>query len=140
MPAAEAFFRSIPYLGWMNFYVGDPLMQLDRRSPEDPQDLDGDGVPNGRDNCRDVPNPDQRDSNGDGYGNVCDGDVDGDGFVTTSWGHSPFGDLEKIQRTVIRQAYVPDHDLDGDGDVDAGDVSWASSMLFLRPGPSGVAR
>jgi hypothetical protein len=41
-------------------------------------DRDGDGVPDDSDNCPDVPNPDQEDSDGDGVGDVCDDD-DGDG-------------------------------------------------------------
>ena len=39
-------------------------------------DSDGDGVPEQIDNCPTVPNPDQRDLEGDGLGNACD-DVDG---------------------------------------------------------------
>lgn len=40
-------------------------------------DTDGDGVPDGEDNCRLVANPNQADSNNDGVGNACDGDGDG---------------------------------------------------------------
>jgi subtilisin family serine protease len=36
-------------------------------------DRDGDGVPNHRDNCPYVYNPDQKDSNGDGVGDACPG-------------------------------------------------------------------
>jgi hypothetical protein len=36
------------------------------------EDVDGDGKPNGVDNCPDDPNPDQTDSNGNGVGDVCD--------------------------------------------------------------------
>jgi hypothetical protein len=135
--AVEAYFRSIPYLGWVNVYVGDPLMRLEQTAPDDPDDLDGDGVPNASDNCTELPNADQRDTNGDGYGNACDADVDGDGRVTTSWGVAPYGDVELIQITVNRGRYEPDHDLDGDGAVDGDDVSAASTVLFLAPGPSG---
>ncbi|MFP8874061.1 MAG: TIGR03790 family protein [Myxococcota bacterium] len=142
VPAAEAFFRSIPYLGWMNVYVGDPLMTLPASGlGEPPEDLDGDGVPDAKDNCSAVPNPEQRDSNDDGFGNLCDGDVDNDGRVTTSFGAifpiEERGDIERIALSIRRGAYRPDHDLDGDDDVDRRDLSIAQLYLFLPPGPSG---
>ncbi len=35
-------------------------------------DTDGDGIPDSRDNCKNVANPDQKDSDADGLGDVCD--------------------------------------------------------------------
>ncbi len=51
-------------------------------------DVDGDGVPDGTDNCRDVFNPDQSDIDRDANGDACEicdvadalGDIDGDGI------------------------------------------------------------
>lgn len=44
-------------------------------------DSDGDGVVNEEDNCPLTPNADQRDTNDDGYGNICDCDLDNDDLV-----------------------------------------------------------
>lgn len=46
-------------------------------------DLDGDGIPDGDDNCPETVNPDQLDMDNDGVGDVCDDDIDGDGILNT---------------------------------------------------------
>ena len=47
-----------------------------------PIDVDGDGIPDGSDNCPSVSNPGQEDSNGDGVGNACTPPPPGPGAVT----------------------------------------------------------
>src|SRR4029450_6775085 len=42
------------------------------------RDRDADGIADGEDNCTLVANADQRDTNDDGFGNICDTDIDGD--------------------------------------------------------------
>ena len=44
-------------------------------------DTDGDGVPDAADNCTLVANPAQTDSNGDGFGNRCDTDLNNDNIT-----------------------------------------------------------
>jgi len=142
--AVEAYYRSIPYLGWTNVYVGDPLMTIPRASGGRRSDRDNDGVPDAIDNCSAIPNPLQQDSNDDGFGNLCDADVDGDGIVTTSWGEihplTRCGDVEWIGLAAQNGLYDADYDLNSDGSVDDLDVSIATLNLFLPPGPSGRAR
>jgi uncharacterized protein (TIGR03790 family) len=142
--AVEAYYRSIPYLGWTNIYVGDPLMTLPRASEGRNSDRDDDGVADSVDNCSTIPNPQQRDTNGDGFGNICDADVDGDGIVTTSWGEiyplTRCGDVEWIALAAQNGTYDPNYDLNGDSKVNDLDVSIATLNLFLAPGPSGQAR
>jgi uncharacterized protein (TIGR03790 family) len=134
--AAEAFYRSVPYLGWTNVYVGDPLMTTAHPVRERPCDSDADGRPDDADNCREISNPKQRDADGDGFGNVCDADVDGDGLVTTSWGDATHpGDVERIALASLSGSRDPALDLDGDGRVSQLDVSMAHLLLFRPPGP-----
>ena len=137
--AVEAYFRSIPFLGWTNVYIGDPLMTTAEPVPRAPPDQDGDGVPDARDNCRDIPNPDQRDTDGDGFGNLCDADVDGDGLRHDLLGPRPSAPATSSRSRSPRRSYgyVADQDLDGDGKVNARDVSLAQVWAFQRPGPGG---
>jgi hypothetical protein len=55
----------------------DPAGQVSTRPPA--PDADGDGIPDASDNCPSVANPGQKDLNGEGIGDVCDSDRDGDG-------------------------------------------------------------
>jgi uncharacterized protein (TIGR03790 family) len=137
VPAGEAWLRGLPYLGWVNLYVGDPLMRTAHPRAR-PADRDGDGIPDARDNCRDLPNPDQRDTDGDGFGNLCDPDIDGDGVVSSRRTDHGLSDLARIARSSDTGLYVPDCDLDGDGKVDAADEGRAALFAGLPPGPSGL--
>ena len=47
------------------------------------RDTDGDGIPDEWDNCPEAANADQSDIDGDGAGDVCDHDADGDGWFCT---------------------------------------------------------
>jgi hypothetical protein len=104
-----------------------------------PNDADGDGVPDTDDNCILVPNgttiPDaggnsQLDSNGDGYGNICDADLNDD-LVVNGLDVGPF--VEQFGTS------GPDADLNGDGVVNGLDVGPFVGMFGQAPGPSGQA-
>jgi uncharacterized repeat protein (TIGR01451 family) len=102
-------------------------------------DTDGDGIPDRLDNCIHVPNgpdaPDagghsQRDTDGDGFGNVCDADLNNDGMVTVT-------DF-MILRSRLNTS-DPDADLDGDGQVTRADyLILLRGLLNKPPGPSGL--
>jgi len=84
-------------------------------------DSDGDLVPDNADNAIFVANPDQRDSNGDGYGNVIDADLTNDGVIDVE-------DLLIFRRDFGSTRFqdgvdaAADADFDGDGAVDVDDL------------------
>ncbi len=101
-------------------------------------DTDADGVPDQFDNCVQTPNgpllnwtfcPPQFDYDGDGYGNPCDGDFDGDGVAQI---HD-----YKFMTNQIGSDQFPEYDLDCSGRVDTTDNSLFLLRFTLPPGPAG---
>ena len=99
--------------------VGDPA-----------QDLDGDLVPDYRDDCIARANPDQHDFDGDGYGDACDADFDQDGVVN-------FRDLALMKAEFFKKS--PRYDLDSNGVVNFADLALLKQSFFRAPGPSSLA-
>ena len=102
------------------------------------QDDDNDGIANDQDNCIDEPNgpmsPDaggfsQRDTDGDGFGNVCDADFNNNGVVDPA-------DFSTLKAR-FGQTGFPDQDLNGNGIVDPADFSRLKAGFGKPPGPGG---
>lgn len=92
-------------------------------------DADGDDIDDEVDNCLGRANADQRDTDGDGYGNVCDADLDNSGVVN-------FADL-----ALFRQRFStadPDADFDGNGAVNFADLATFRALFGKPPGPAGA--
>ncbi|MCK9466710.1 MAG: thrombospondin type 3 repeat-containing protein [Candidatus Absconditabacterales bacterium] len=58
-------------------------------------DYDCDNIPNAEDNCPNHYNPSQKDTDGDGLGDVCDPDIDGDGIL------NPIGIVDDLGNVVV---------------------------------------
>jgi hypothetical protein len=93
------------------------------------QDADADGVVDSADNCTLVSNADQRDTDGDGFGNICDADLNNNCVVNSV-------DLGMMKSVFFTND--ADADLNGDGAVNFGDLALLKTAFFLPPGPSGV--
>lgn len=105
-----------------------PLIEL---SNSGWKDSDADGVPDFRDNCKNVANADVAcDTDSDGYGNRCDADYDQDMAV---------GGPDFSFWTMSPKADVLDHNCDGTngGGPDYG--TWVQQFGLGYPGPSGLA-
>lgn len=96
-------------------------------------DTDGDGVADPFDNCLERANADQRDTNLDGYGNLCDADFDDDGGVNS-------GDFINILTRfgLSVPPAPPEVDMTGDDLVGMPDMIEFRNAEFGLPGPSGL--
>lgn len=93
-------------LGSMLARIANPALQAD-------SDNDNDKVIDANVNCPHHFNPDQRDSDGDGFGNVCDADFDGDGIVSLP---------DLVHFKSVFGSKNPAADLNGDGVVNLVDL------------------
>ena len=83
---------------------------------------------NGEDGCVFVFEPEQRDSDEDGFGNACDPDYNNNGLVD-------FSDFIRFANAFHSTDEIYDHD--ADGFVDLGDFGLFFSLWAHPPGPSG---
>ena len=110
-------------------------------------DADLDGIPDAVDNCTlvanaqtgDVPGTSiplyQLDSDHDGYGNLCDADLNNSGLVTTA----DFAMLRSVLNELASyNALSAAADMNGSGTVTATDFAILRARLNTRPGPSGL--
>lgn len=93
-------------------------------------DADGDGILDSVDNCLGVSNSNQRDTNGDGYGNICDPDFNNNGIVDSQDG--------ALLKARFGSTTHPDQDLNGNGIVDSNDGARLKVKFGRVPGPSGL--
>ena len=97
-------------------------------------DSDGDGIADDTDNCTLTYNPGQDDTDGDDYGNACDGDFDQNGVVDAKDFHLFLPDFESGLDNGMGT------DMSADGTVDANDFDlFVTSFLVTAPGPSALA-
>ncbi len=93
-------------------------------------DSDDDGRDDFADNCSLIPNADQRDTDEDGFGNVCDTDLDNSGITNAV-------DLGLFKAVFFTAD--PDADFNGDGIVNVLDLGTLKAGFFQAPGPSGMS-
>ena len=108
--------------------IGSPDTNCDGN--EDNPDPDGDGAPFGQDNCPQA-NPSQKDTDGDGKGDVCDGDADEDGvfWPTDNCPNEKNPDQTDANLNGKGKACDPTEDNDFDDD----DVPNVDDNCFLDP-------
>ena len=97
-------------------------------------DADSDGVVDALDNCRNVSNATQVDSNGDGFGNRCDADLNNNGATNAQ-------DTTLYRQQLGQPSAPPTYnaaDINASGAVNAQDTTLFRQLLGAAPGPSGL--
>lgn len=104
-------------------WIAGDIRELRSTAP----DSDGDGMADDLDNCIAIANADQRDTNADGFGNLCDPDLNNDCIVNVV-------DLG-LFRSVFFSGDVH-ADFDGDAIVNTVDLALLKAYFFAAPGPA----
>ncbi|MBL8202230.1 MAG: thrombospondin type 3 repeat-containing protein [Chromatiales bacterium] len=97
-------------------------------------DTDSDGVVDALDNCRLLANANQADSNNDGFGNRCDGDLNNNGSTNAQ-------DTALFRQQLGQPSVAPTYnaaDINTNGSVNAQDTALFRGLLGAGPGPSGI--
>ena len=118
-----------------------PLPNCESQNAEDEGgqvDEDLDGVADAEDNCLGTANADQTDSDLDGFGNACDADYDGDGWVGIS-DYNIFSMSRAYGAIAPDDRYDARFDHNADGGVGLQDVIIFGKRWNAPPGPSGLA-
>ncbi|MEO7387248.1 MAG: Ig-like domain-containing protein, partial [Gammaproteobacteria bacterium] len=97
-------------------------------------DTDSDGIADPEDNCTLLANPSQCDSDGDGYGNRCDGDLNNNGATN---GQDTVLFRQQLGKLSVSPTYNP-ADMNCNGAVNGQDTTLYRQRLGAPPGPSGV--
>ncbi|GGD23681.1 hypothetical protein GCM10011368_27190 [Hyunsoonleella pacifica] len=69
--------NSVGGINFLEKFSEDKIWCISPSGNDSSEDRDNDGIPNYMDNCVGIYNPDQLDSDGDGYGDACDGSFGG---------------------------------------------------------------
>jgi hypothetical protein len=104
-------------------------------TPSSSPDADADGIPDATDNCTLLANATQCDSDGDGYGNRCDGDLNNNLSTNAQ-------DTTLYRQQLGQPSVGPTFnkaDLNCSGNVNAQDTTLFRQLLGNPPGPSGQA-
>ncbi|MGZ8219034.1 dockerin type I domain-containing protein [Methylomagnum sp.] len=113
-------------------YIGSQMAAVNvaDADSDNVENVDSTGDHSKDDNCALQRNQNQRDTNGDGYGNACDPDLDDDHDVDNN-------DLNAMKSQFLKKNPNPNADLNGDGKVNFADLAVLKTFLGGAPGPKG---
>ncbi len=126
----QMYYRIISFVIFLavNFY---PL------SAKAVDDTNGGGVLNDKDNCTKIVNPDQRDTDKDNYGNLCDGDLNNDTMTNTL----DLNIYKLAHRSNFEDSnYNPHVDFNGDNKGNTLDLNIYKSLHRKPPGPAAESK
>jgi hypothetical protein len=124
-------------VGWISLSSSAGLfgVVLDLGSCGVGPDADADGIEDAGDNCVLAFNPDQVDTDADGYGNLCDADLNNDGVIGVP-------DMNRFRLAFGTGSgdpgYDPEADFQADGVIGIPDLNVIRGSLGGTPGPSGL--